>query len=291
LPASLKRYAVRVLTGVTLLSGVLIGTSVEYRARNENPQPIESYGSNLVMSERESPIIAILDSGIDKKHRDIVGHVKYEVNFSDSPTVDDVFGHGTHVAGIILGKSYAIGGVKSTDDFRSYCNSENFILLNVKVLNDGGRANDKQLSEGIRWAADHGADIINISVIGPQYQELKDAVDYAWDRGAVLVASAGRATNPELSYPGAYSNCIAVAAENSNGFLLPCSNRADWFAKAPGVNICSTLPGNNYGIQSGESMAVAYISNKVAELYKTAIDLNGNGYVNDEIMESIRALY
>lgn len=225
------------MTLMTLLSGILTGTSVEYRARNENPQPIESYGSNLVMDDYKSPIVAILGAGIDKKHRDLLGHVIGEADFTDEITkITDsdnntiynllIDGHDTRIAGIILGKSYieVESKVPSNNSSvpkqvkRKYFNieeghSENFRLLDVKVSKSEGDVT-KAVADGIIWATDHGANVINMSFSMPMSQELEDAVNYAWNHGVVLVGAAGNRGNSAMSYPASYKNCIAVAAED-----------------------------------------------------------------------------
>ncbi|MBI1886390.1 MAG: S8 family serine peptidase [Chloroflexi bacterium] len=182
--------------------------------------------------------IAVLDTGIKKSHEDITSsRVVAEQNFSSSATVDDVFGHGTHVAGIAaaatdnsIGMSGVAGGA---------------ILMNGKVLGDDGGGTYGSVANGIIWAADNGAKVINLSLGGTTSSTtLQDAVTYAWNKGVVLACAAGNNGNTQKFYPAAYSNCIAVAATDNRDQKASFSNYdSSWVdAAAPGVNIASSVP-------------------------------------------------
>lgn len=102
--------------------------------------------------------IAIVDTGIDQDHEDLVAKVDGNVNFTDSDTWDDRYGHGTHVAGAAAAATNNGTGVAGVcPDCR---------LLNVKVLNDQGMGYNSWIATGIRWATDHGARVINLSLGG-----------------------------------------------------------------------------------------------------------------------------
>jgi thermitase len=220
--------------------------------------------------------IAILDTGIDQQHKDLAGKVVASVNFSDSLTASDLNGHGTHVSGIIA------AGVAPS------CR-----LLNVKVADDNGMVWASSIAEGIVWAVDNGVKVINMSLVVPNSSPaLEQAIDYAWSQGAVLVAGAGNNIKSIPVYPAAYPRVIAVAAIDSEGELWSKSNYGDWVdACAPGVEIYSTLPGNDYGYQSGTSMATAYVSAAAASALTTVTDINGDGLVNDEVAALLTTLF
>ena len=225
-------------------------------------------------------IVAVLDTGIDKNHEDLAGQVIGEVNFTDSPTIDDIYGHGTHIAGIIAAKSDDFGVVGVAPDVR---------LLNVKVANDRGRCQVSDLAEGIIWAVDNGTNVINISIeIMESSPELEKAVNYAWNQGAVIVAAAGNDGSDNPVYPAFYTNCISVAALKEDSSLAPLSNQGDWVnLAAPGYKIYSTLPGNEYGLETGTSFAAAHVSGITALLFTIAVDNNNDGYLNDDVLELI----
>jgi len=234
-----------------------------------------------VLNGHDPVIVAVLDTGIDKYHEDLDGAVIAEVNFTDSPTTDDIYGHGTHVSGIIAaGNDNDIGIDGIAPGVR---------LINVKVADDRGRCRLTALAEGIVWAVENGAQVINISI---EMQEsssvLQEAIDYAWENGAIIIAAAGNGGISTPVYPAGYDNCIAVTALKDNGELAPLANYGDWVdAAAPGFNVYSTLPGDDYGYKYGTSFAAAYVSGLSALLFPLMEDANGNGRVNDEVRQAI----
>jgi thermitase len=226
-------------------------------------------------------LVAVLDTGIDQDHEDLDGKVVVEANFTDSPTSDDVYGHGTHVAGIIAAygnNGLGIAGVAPESR-----------LMNVKVAGDSGGCRASTVARGIIWAVDNGASVINLSIeIKEPSPELEAAVNYAWSQGVVIIAAAGNEGSQSPVYPAYYENCIAVAATRQDNTLAPLSNYGDWVdATAPGFNIYSTLPDSSYGYKSGTSFATAYVSGLAALLFGVVTDTNGDGKLNDEVRAAI----
>lgn len=198
--------------------------------------------------------IAILDTGIWQDHPDLQGKVVANVNFvKDAPgnaSANDAFGHGTAVAGIAAADTDNVNGVAGT--------CPNCQLMNVKVLNDNGTGNYSWWIDGIKWAADNGAKVINLSIGGTSpSQALTDAVKYARDKGAVVVAGAGNCGidgQPTCSpsntlYPAAIPEVISVGAVGvnpqspigptaNNDVLASYSNYGTW------VDVVA--PGNDY---------------------------------------------
>jgi thermitase len=219
-----------------------------------------------------SIIVAVLDTGIDKDNPDLADKLIAEVNLTDSPTSDDLYGHGTHMAGTIAA-------------IAPECR-----LMNVKVADDAGRCQESVVARGIIWAVDHGAKVINISLSMKASPELAEAVDYAWSKGAILIAAAGNKGGSEASYPAYYVNCLAVAGTNENDSLALLSSYGDWVdVAAPGFNIYSELPQNQYGYKTGTSSAGAHVSGVAALVFSIAEDDNGNGTVNDEVRRAIES--
>jgi thermitase len=221
--------------------------------------------------------IAILDSGIDPSHPDLAAKIVASQNFSSSNTGDDFYGHGTHLAGIaaaITNNGVGIAGVGA-----------NCTLMNVKVDRDeDGAASAAWVSQGIVWAADAGAKVICLSLGSPvPSQTVADAVDYAWNAGAVLVASAGNNNSTAPNYPAAYPECISVAATDPSDQKEALSNYGSWVdVAAPGSNILSTLPSHpfnmqqeyvglplNYGTLSGTSQATAFVAGLAGLVWST----------------------
>ncbi len=212
--------------------------------------------------------IAILDTGIDQDHEDLRAKIVANVNFTTSRTVDDRHGHGTHVAGIAAAITDNGRGIAGVGFHTS--------LMNVKVLDDTGSGQYSWIANGIIWAADNGAHVINMSLGGSATSStLESAVKYAYSKGAVLVAAAGNSNTSSPSYPAYYAECIAVAATDQNDAKASFSNYGSWVdIAAPGVSIYSTLPNHpnrigvrNYGSLSGTSMAAPHVAG-VAALIK-----------------------
>lgn len=221
--------------------------------------------------------IAVLDTGIDTSHPDLAGKVVATANFTSSTTLGDVYGHGTHVAGIAAAATNNGIGVAGL--------GFNSTLQSVKVLGDDGSGYLSWVASGVVWATDHGARVINMSLgTTASSSTLQDAVSYAWSRGVVVVAAAGNNANSTPFYPAAYSNVIAVAATDSADQLATFSNYGSWVSvAAPGVNIYSTLKAGGYGYKSGTSMASPLVAGLAALEIARAADKNGSGYTNDEV--------
>jgi len=226
-------------------------------------------------------LVAILDTGIDQDHEDLEGKVVFEANLTDSPAPGDVYGHGTHIAGIIA--AYSNNGVGIVG-VAPECQ-----LINIKVADDRGRCDASRIARGIIWAVDKGANVINVSIeLGEPSPELEEAVNYAWGQGVVIIAAAGNEGTQSPVYPAAYEHCIAVAATRQDNTLAPLSNYGDWVdAAAPGFNIYSTLPDDSYGYKSGTSFATAYVSGLAALLFGVVTDTNDNGRLNDEVRAAL----
>lgn len=230
--------------------------------------------------------IAILDTGIDQDHEDLGTKIVANRNFTTSRTVDDRYGHGTHVAGIaaaITDNGKGVAGVGFTTS-----------LMNVKVLGDNGSGQYSWIANGIVWAADNGAHVINMSLGGSSTSStLESAVKYAYQKGVVLVAAAGNDNTSSPSYPAYYAECIAVAATDQNDAKASFSNYGDWVdIAAPGVSIYSTLPNHanrigirNYGYLSGTSMAAPHVAG-VAALIKARYPTLTNAQIAQKLIST-----
>lgn len=230
-------------------------------------------------SQGEGVVIAVLDTGCDINHKDLVDNLIDGKNFIDQskPPLDDGI-HGTHVTGILVAANNEIGVVGVCPKAK---------VMPVKVLDKRGNGNLLQVSEGIRWAADHGADIITMSLGAPiKVQQVRKSIRYAASLGVVTFCAAGNAGNTnEIFYPANYPETISVGAIDENFHRANFSNTGQNLDfMAPGVDILSTVPNNWYGIISGTSMAcpfavgvaalvLSYVKNGKSDLVlKTADD-------------------
>lgn len=166
------------------------------------------------------------------------------VNNDSHPNDDSSPGHGTHVAGTVAQSTNNNLGVAGI--------AFNACLMPVKVLNSSGSGTYADVADGIYWAVDHGAQVINLSLGGSSdSQTLKDAVAYAYNNGVTVVAAAGNDNSSTISYPAAYDDyVIAVGATQYDETLAPYSNYgASLDLVAPGGNL--DLDQNNDGYGDG----------------------------------------
>ena len=207
-----------------------------------------------------SVIIAIVDTGVNYNHEDLNGKVIKGWDYQgDSNPMDDN-GHGTHVAGIASASTNNGVGVAGV--------AWNCKILAVKVLDGGGNGNDVNCSLGIRYAANNGARVINMSFGGPNYSStLNDACSYAYSKGCLLVAAAGNDGTSVKFYPAAYDSVLSVGATNDSDTRATFSNYGDWVdVSAPGDNILSTY-NNAYAYGSGTSQSAPFVSGLAGLLY------------------------
>lgn len=194
--------------------------------------------------------VAVIDTGVDLAHPDLQGHLAPGLNVinEQADPVDDV-GHGTHVAGVVSALVNNGEGVAGMTWYNP--------VMPVKVLDETGAGNTYAVSQGIIWAADHGAKVINLSL--GNYAEasfLHDAIKYAYDKDVVIVAASGNDNTDEPGYPAAYPEVLAVAAIDANQRKAAFSNYGDYIdVAAPGVSIASTYMHQQYAALSGTSMA------------------------------------
>jgi subtilisin family serine protease len=228
--------------------------------------------------------IAIVDSGIDLSHPDLVASLWVNpgetagngYDDDDNGYVDDVYGwdfsaqdnepwdengHGTHVAGIAGATTNNGTGIAGM--------MWGSTLLSVRVLDRDGQGTTWSVAQGIRYAADRGARVINLSLGGYNGgTALRDAVVYAQSKGALIVAAAGNHNVALPFYPAAYGDVIGVSATDINDQKASFSNYGSHVdVAAPGVDIYSTVPGASYDDDSGTSMAAPLVSGLAALIW------------------------
>lgn len=240
-----------------------------YIARHFQVTPNDpSYGSQWALPKISAPAgwsittgsasvtIAIIDTGVDKNHSDLVGKLVAGYDFVNNDSdADDDNGHGTHCAGIAAALTNNGIGVAGVD--------WNARIMPVKVLNASGSGSYTAIVNGITWAADNGAKVISMSLGGSSGSSaLESAVNYAASKGVVIVAAAGNSNTTAPSYPGYYAACIAVGSTTSTDARSSFSNYgASWVdVAAPGSSIYSTYDGNTYATLSGTSMSTPHVA-------------------------------
>ena len=277
-------------------------------------------------------VVAVLDSGISSNHPELsdrlwvnMGETGVDANGNDrrdngidddgdgyiddwrgwnmaaaSNAIVDDNGHGTMVAGVIAASGNNGSGMAGI--------SWGARLMPVKVIDSAGNGTQSGLAEGIVYAVDHGARVINISLGGATSTPLLNAaVDYAESRSVVIVAAAGNDPT-RVTYPAAYPNVIAVGATSADNSLAPFSGTGPEIRLvAPGVTILSTSRDGGYATGSGTSLAAANVSGVAAllageapasspadirgALYASALDLGSSGFDNAYGYGLVQAFY
>ena len=203
--------------------------------------------------------IAVVDTGVRADHEDLAGKVVSGANFTtdgQSNGCSDVYGHGTHVAGIAAATTNnglgIAGGAKGAK------------VLPVKVLGDDGWGSYSWVISGIIWATENGADVINMSLGGGSYSDsMRTAVQDAVAAGVVVVAAAGNSNSSDPSYPAGFPETIAVASTTSSNERSSFSNYGSNIdVAAPGTDIISSHSASTseYRTWSGTSMASPYVA-------------------------------
>jgi subtilisin family serine protease len=203
-----------------------------------------------------SVVIAVIDTGVERTHPDLDAKIVPGYDFVQGDTApDDGNGHGTHVAGTAAAESWnSSGGAGTCPGCR---------IMPIRVLDNNGSGSLVNVANGIRYAADHGAQVINMSLGGGGSTTLQSAVDYAAGKGVFLSCAAGNDNTSSTSsaYPGAYASCFAVASTTSTDARSSFSNYGSWVeAAAPGSNIYSTWLNGGYNTISGTSMATPHVA-------------------------------
>ncbi|QDI91660.1 peptidase S8 [Salicibibacter halophilus] len=195
---------------------------------------------------------AVLDTGIDHNHESLSDYVDTDLGESfvgDGTTMDEQ-GHGTHVAGTIASYGEVSGVMQEAT------------LIPVKVLGDDGTGSMFNIIEGVLYAAENDADVINMSLGGGGYnQSFDEAAQTATDEGSVVIAASGNEGIGSIDYPAAYESVIAVGSVDEDETRSAFSSYGDGLElMAPGSNIYSTVPGNGYQEFSGTSMAAPHVA-------------------------------
>ncbi|MEU7555663.1 type VII secretion-associated serine protease mycosin [Streptomyces sp. NPDC044571] len=281
------------LSTVTALAALFVGTAAPPACADAIRD--RQWGLTALRAEEawgttqgDGVTVAVLDTGVDSTHPDLAGQVLEGADLigMGAGRGDRSWArHGTAMAGIIAGHGHGPSRGQGVLGIAPQAK-----ILPVRVIleeGDPGRAKAREtkggaLAEGIRWAADHGANVINLSLgddsDSAHHEAAEDeAVQYALAKGVAVVASAGNGgrQGDHASYPAAYPGVIAVTAVDRAGRKAPFSTRS-WYAtvSAPGVDVVIADPDRSYYEGWGTSAAAAFVSGAVALVKAAHPDLS-----------------
>jgi trimeric autotransporter adhesin len=249
-------------------------------------------------------VVAVVDSGVDTNHVDLRNNIWVNsrevagngIDDDSNGYIDDINGwdfvdrdsrpldgngHGTHVAGTIAATNNNIGVTGVAYGAR---------IMAVRVLNSSGSGSSSNVAAGIRYAANNGARVINLSLGSSSYNaETSNAVQYAYSRGAIVVMAAGNEGARQPGHPAQEATRwgLSVGAVDRNSTIGYFSNRAGTNSQmrhimAPGVDIYSTSPDNNYVSLNGTSMAAPQVSGLVALMLSA-----NNSLTPDQVFQTV----
>jgi subtilisin family serine protease len=199
-------------------------------------------------------LVAVVDSGVDPSQPDLQGVLVPGYNALDGGSdTSDQLGHGTMVAGVIAARAGNGIGVAGTC---AACS-----IMPVKVLDASGSGSATGMATGIRWAVDHGAAVLNLSlVLSGDDPSVRDAISYAIDKGVLVVAAAGNASNQSQTFPASYPGVVSVAATDNGDRPYSWTTSGSWVSvAAPGCSM-STAPGGGFGEFCGTSAAAPLVA-------------------------------
>jgi thermitase len=237
---------------------------------------IDAYQGWDVTQGSTSTVIAVVDTGVQRNHPDLDAKIVAGYDYVQNDTApDDGNGHGTHVAGTAAAETNNSTGGAGT--------CPNCKVMPVRVLDNNGSGTLANVANGITWAANNGAKVINLSLGGGGSSTLQQAVQYAWSKGVFLACAAGNSNTSSTSsaYPAAYAECFGVASTTSTDARSSFSNYGSWVeVAAPGSSIYSTWLNSGYNTINGTSMATPHVAG-LAGL------LASQGKTNQQIWDTI----
>jgi thermitase len=214
-----------------------------------------------------SVIIAILDTGVDGTHPDLSAKMVAGWNtYDNNSNTADVYGHGTAVAGTAAASTNNGAGVAGV--------AWDCSIMPVRISDSAGYGYSSTVSNGLVWAADHGARVANISYGFTNDSVVRAAAKYFSDKGGVVTVSAGNSgltdSNPDNPY------VLTVSATDSNDAIASWSNRgSNVDVSAPGVGISTTVRGGSYAAWSGTSFSAPATAGVAALVISACPSLTG----------------
>ncbi|TVX94061.1 S8 family peptidase [Paenibacillus agilis] len=220
--------------------------------------------------------VAIMDSGVDASHPDLIDNMNSGINIIDPTTPPtDYTGHGTFIAGIIGASNNHFGLVGVAPDVELYP---------VKVLDELGEGDILHIEKGIDWCIENGIQIINMSfAINNNKPQLHEAINRALSKGIIIISSASNSYGETAGYPASYNQVFSVNAVDRNLDISELASLGKIDFSAPGVDILSTHLHGGYGVISGNSYAAPQITGFIALLLQDPAKFGVTDLTHDQI--------
>ncbi|SEH03548.1 type VII secretion-associated serine protease mycosin [Nonomuraea solani] len=279
-----RRAAVTAVVAVTLLAGAGPARADDVRGGQQAVIKTLELTQAWRASKGAGVLVAVLDSGVDPRHRDLAGSVRVGKDFTEGanpPGTAPSRLHGTYMASLIAGHGHGLNGKQGIIGVAPEAD-----VLSVRVILEDEEPGFREfnsaerfehvVARGIRYAVDEGADVINMSISKElATREERAAIRYAISKGVVLVAAAGNEGDRKIdadfapySYPAAFPGVVSVGATDRRLKRAAFSNwNSSVLVAAPGVDIMGAGPGDEYWVGRGTSQATALVSG-VAALIK-----------------------
>ena len=272
-------------TGVVVLTGALLLTSTATASADEVRDaqwPLTVYDAEKVWKTAQGAgvTVAVVDSGVDASHPDLTGQVLPGKDFtSNGDPHEDNNGHGTGMASLIAGHGHGANGSAGVMGLAPKAK-----ILPVRIDLTGDKAATAAWANGVRYAVDQGASVINLSLNDPSAypgSKAAKAIEYAQANDVVVVSGVGNDAGG-VNYPAALPGVVAVSAVDKALNFWSKSNTGNVTVAAPGVETPQADPTSDSGyvVADGTSGSTAYVSAIVALLRSKYPDLTAGQIIN-----------
>lgn len=267
------------VTGAVLAATAAVASADEIR---EDQWALEAFSADSVWEEAtgKGVTVAMLDSGVQRDHPDIKDNVLPGLRIaSGGPADEQAADHGTSMASLIAGHGHGPGGANGVKGLAPEAK-----ILPIDVYEDASadKAASGQLVDGLKYAVDNGAKVINSSTgqLG-QGPRVNDAIAYALNKGAVIVSSSGNSGGDRLVGLAAHPGVVTVAAIDQGLKRWDSSRSGSGMTlTAPGANIRAANAEGKYRLSEGTSNSAAYVSAALALIFEKFPDLTPGQAVN-----------
>ena len=277
----MNKFTIRFLFVIILaISQVFTSSAVEAASYSSSNDPLRGKQSYLDRIKIDSAwastptggkplVVAVVDTGIDLEHPDLIDNLIPGINLIERNKLpQDDFGHGTNVAGIVgatVGNDKGIAGI-----------ARNVQIMPIKALASDGYGGEKELGEGIRYAIDHGANIVLLSLgLNKQSTYMDLIVRYAEEKNVLLIAAVGNEGNA-IKYPAGFKTVLAVGGIGEDNEMESRSNHGPELDLVAPWNVYTTALGGRYEYKEGSSMAAPQVAGVAALVWSKYPELKVN---------------